>query len=107
MEMVLACLDLVSSYRHPKAFSSSQRRPGPACASCHAACGFPAHCLSHSCLRWRERRGDTDDDTAFSPSASVSAPGEGQDLDSSAYDAVRCCPLNPDHKALRIKTLKP
>lgn len=36
-----------------------------------------------------KRRADTDDDTAFSPSASVSAPGEAQDMDSSAYDVVR------------------
>lgn len=59
----------------------------------------PAAALSR---RWCERRGDTDDDTAFSPSASVSAPGEGQDLDSSAHDAVRsrapaasCGPVQP------------
>ena len=55
-------------------------------------------CASVLALSRCERRGDTDDDTAFSPSASVSAPGEGQDLDSSAYDAVRTNPLRPNHK---------
>jgi hypothetical protein len=51
-------------------------------------------CCVPVCLRYSHAlRADTDDDTAFSPSASLSGPGESQDLDASAYELVRQRPL--------------